>query len=128
MSRKLSLTCAALIVATLFLTYLIYKDPLHYFPPPFSDFVQHPAIFCSIFGWMCHHTPAVFFLLHDILNLLSLGTLVLAPPCCVFHATSPRIYRRFDTCDMVFASTLTLFQVHRQTHTGQTRTNILTHI
>ena len=128
MSRKLFLTCAALIVATLFLTYLIYKDPLHYFPPPFSDFVQHPAIFVLSLA-ECVITPQLcFFLLHDILNLLSLGTLVLAPPCCVFHATSPRIYRRFDTCDMVFASTLTLFQVHRQTHTGQTRTNILTHI
>ena len=61
------------------------------------------------------------------LNLASLGALVTAAPWCVFYATRHQTYRSFNTDDMVFASTLIWYQTHRQTHTGHTGTNRLTH-
>ena len=39
------------------------------------------------------------------LNLLSLGTLVPAAPCCGFYTKVNQICTRFDTDDTVFAST-----------------------
>ena len=60
--------------------------------------------------------------LNDIkdLKLLSFGTLVLAAPCSIFYATWDQIYWSFDTDEMVFASTLIWYHLHRKTHTGYT--------
>ena len=61
--------------------------------------------------------------LNDIkdLKLLSLGTLVLAAPCSIFYITRDQIYWSFDTDEMVFATTLIWYHLHRKTHAGYTR-------
>ena len=60
------------------------------------------------------------------LNFLSLGTLVIAAPCCVFYATMYWIYCRFDTDGIVFAIILIWCHKHRQIHIEHTGTNIFT--
>ena len=80
---------------------LFNEDPL-YCLPPISNFVQPPTsslfLLSCCFGWMCHYaTSNVLFCLIMDLNLLSLGTLVLAAPCCMFYATRHQTYWRFDT-------------------------------
>ena len=59
--------------------------------------------------------------------MLRLGTLVPEELCPVFYATRCQVYCRFDTDDMVFASTLIWYYIQKHTDTAYTRTNGLTH-
>ena len=125
MSKKLFLTCAAAIVCRLFLTFLIYEEPL-----PLQVLSNLPAHFVTLVLWLnvsSQHTCVSLLNCIMDLNLLSLRNVVLSARCCVFYAISHRIYWRFDSDDMTFAITLTWYQKHRETHAGHTGTSILTH-
>ena len=93
--------------------------PLILFTPLFFKFystpLPHPALSVTLFlGLNVSSCHICVVLLNDIIdqNLLGLGTLVLAAPCCVFYATWHPIYRRFDTKDMVFTITLIWYHTH----------------
>ena len=101
-------------VGTGFLTSLFYEDPTKLLLL-FSNLSNPltPTLFVVLFLWLTvwSHKREWVILLHDI--IFSLGTLVLAAPCCVFYATSNQICWRFDTDDMVFASGLIWHQTYR---------------
>ena len=64
-------------------------------------------------------------------NFLSLGTLVLAAPCCAFHATKYQIYW-LETDDRVFTNwfdmvTQIWYHTHRQSYKWHKRSYRLTH-
>ena len=60
------------------------------------------------------------------LNLLNLGTLLVAAPCGVFYPAWHQIYWRFDRYVVTFAITLIWYHTHWQTHTEHAGTNRLT--
>ena len=62
------------------------------------------------------HTCVILLTVIMNLNLLSLGTLVAAAPCCVFNATRHEIYWRLHMDDRVFANTLIWYYCQRNTH------------
>ena len=115
-------------VGTGFLTSLFYEDPTKLLLL-FSNLSNPltPTLFVVLFVWLTvwSHQKEWVILLNDI--IFRLGTLVLTAPCCVFYATRNQIYWRFETDDMVLASTLIWHQTYRQTKIRHTGTNRLTH-
>ena len=111
----------------------IVSNPLPLPPPPphptpHTHTQTHTLFLLCYFGWISHHAIAnVLILLSDIivLNLLSLGTLVLVAPCCVFYATRHQICWSFNTDDVVFASTLIWY--HTNTHNTQAPIDLQTY-
>ena len=119
-------------VGTGFLTSLFYEDPTKLpllFPNLSNPSIPRPppTFFAVLFLWLTVWSRQMecVILLNDI--MFSLGTLVLTAPCCVFYATRNQIYWRFETDDMVLASTLIWHQTYRQTKIRHTGTNRLTH-
>ena len=105
--------CPALIVRKVFLTSLIYEDPPELFTGPPSTPPLLILLPC-FFGWMCQHTTA------DVWFCLIILYTKLVQPCYLAICG-------FDNNGMVFAITLIWYHKHRQTHTGQTVTNIISH-
>ena len=105
-------------------------------PPLFSPYFLQLVLPCKLFLLPCcfgHGLESVVtphkvcvILLNDIMNLnrstLGTGTLVPAAYCCVFYVMGHQIYRRLARMTWFL-----LVLKHRQTHTGYTRTNRLTH-
>ena len=126
MSEKHFLTCAAPIVCVV-PNLPILKRPYLYCLRPSSKFCTTPSLCYFLpcfFGTWC---VVLFSNIMD-LNLLSVGTLVLAAPWYVFYGTKSPIYYWFDTDDMIFATAMTWYHKHWQTNTGSTGTNTFTHI
>ena len=126
MSEKHFLTCAAPIVCVV-PNLPILKRPYLYCLRPSSKFCTTPSLCYFLpcfFGTRC---VVLFSNIMD-LNLLSVGTLVLAAPWYVFYGMKSPIYHWFDTDDMIFATAMTWYHKHWQTNTGNTGTNTFTHI
>ena len=126
MSKKHFLTCTAPIVCVV--------PNLPNLKRPHLHCLHRSSKFCTTPS-LCYFLPCFFGTWYVVLfsnimdlNLLSLGTLVLAGPWYVFYGTKSPIYYWFDTDDLIFATAMTWYHKHWQTNTENTGTNTFTHI
>ena len=95
--------------------YIVYQPFFTFFK--FCPNSDSPALFVASFFRLNVSSRHILWdiLLNGIIdiNLLSLGTLVLAAASCVFRATRHQINGRLETDGMVFASTLICYYTRR---------------
>ena len=118
-----------------FLTPYFMKSALYCLRLPFFPNFVHPSpcSFCCLISLaQCiippHPCYSVYWYYRP--KLVESWYLSTVAPCYAFHVTRHQIYWRFDTEDMVFASTQIWYHSHRQTYTQDTQepTDRHTHI
>ena len=102
-----------------------YEDSL-YWLAPFFRFCLSPlplllfVVFLWLNMWSCQIQSLNLVNNFMDLNLLSLGSLVPAAPCCAFYTTMHQVDSRYDTDDMVFAKSqvwCNILRAHRDQYT-----------